>query len=51
VDGLIERGEASPRSVIKAIQEAAVGHPVLASVVERPQVIIFLDKVFVFGYL
>jgi hypothetical protein len=36
MNGLIERGEDSPLAVIKAIQEAAVGHPVLASVVERP---------------
>ena len=33
---LVERGEDSPLAVIKAIQEAAVGHPVVAGVVERP---------------
>ena len=33
---LMERGEDSPLAVIKAIQEAAVGHPLLAGVAERP---------------
>ena len=33
---LMERGEDSPRSVIKAIQEAAAGHPLLADIAERP---------------
>ena len=33
---LMERGEHSPLAVIKAIQEAAVGHPLLAGVAERP---------------
>ena len=33
---LVERGEDSPLAVIKAIQEAAVGHPVVAGVAERP---------------
>lgn len=33
---LVERGEDSPLAVIKAIQEAAGGHPVVAGVVERP---------------
>jgi hypothetical protein len=32
---LMERGEVSPLAVIKAIQEAAVGHPLLAGVAER----------------
>jgi DUF3015 family protein len=33
---LMERGEDSPLSVIKAIQEAAVGYPLLAGVAEKP---------------
>jgi len=33
---LMERGEDSPLAVIKAIQEAAAGHPLLAGVAERP---------------
>jgi hypothetical protein len=33
---LMERGEDSPLAVIKAIQEVAVGHPLLAGVAERP---------------
>ena len=33
---LMERGEVSPLAVIKAIQEAATGHPLLAGVAERP---------------
>jgi hypothetical protein len=33
--GLIERGEVSPRSVIKAIQELTAGHPLLAGIAER----------------
>jgi len=33
---LTERGEVSPLAVIKAIQAAAVGHPLLAGVAERP---------------
>jgi hypothetical protein len=33
---LMERGEDSPLAVIKAIQEAAVGHPLLAGIAERP---------------
>jgi len=33
---LTERGEVSPLAVIKAIQEAVVGHPLLAGVAERP---------------
>jgi len=36
MNGLIERGEDSPLPVIKAIQEAAAGHPVLAGAAERP---------------
>ena len=32
----MERGEDSPLAVIKAIQEAAVGHPLLAGIAERP---------------
>jgi Protein of unknown function (DUF3015) len=32
---LIERGEGSPLTVIKAIQEAAAGHPLLAGIAER----------------
>jgi hypothetical protein len=36
MDGLIEKGEDSPRSVIKAIQEAAVENPLLAGIAERP---------------
>jgi hypothetical protein len=32
---LMERGEDSPLAVIKAIQEVAVGHPLLAGVAER----------------
>jgi hypothetical protein len=32
----MERGEESPLAVIMAIQEAAVGHPLLAGVSERP---------------
>lgn len=33
---LVERGEDSPLAVIRAIQEAAVGHPVVAGATERP---------------
>jgi hypothetical protein len=33
---LMERGENSPLTVIKAIQEAADGHPVFAGVAEKP---------------
>jgi hypothetical protein len=33
---LMERGEDSPLAVIKAIQEAAVGHRLLAGVAEWP---------------
>ena len=33
---LMERGEDSPLSVMKAIQETAVGHPLLAGVAEGP---------------
>jgi len=33
---LLERGEDSPLAVIKAIQEVAAGHPLLADIVERP---------------
>jgi hypothetical protein len=33
---LMEKGEDSPLAIIKAVQEAAVGHPVLAGVAERP---------------
>ena len=33
---LTERGEVSPLAVIKAIQEAVVGHPLLAGGAERP---------------
>jgi len=36
MNGLIERGEDSPLAVIKAIQEAAVEHSLLAGVAERP---------------
>jgi hypothetical protein len=36
MDGLIERGEDSSLAVIKAIQEAAGGHPLLAGIAERP---------------
>jgi hypothetical protein len=33
---LMERGEDSPFSVIKAIQESVTGHPLLAGVADRP---------------
>jgi Protein of unknown function (DUF3015) len=33
---LMERGESSPRAVIKAIQEAVVGGPMLAGIAPRP---------------
>jgi hypothetical protein len=33
---LMERGEDSSLAVIKAIQEAAVGHPLLAGIAEKP---------------
>ena len=33
---LMERGEDSPLAAIKAIQEASVGHPLLAGIAERP---------------
>jgi hypothetical protein len=33
---LMERGEDSPRSVIKAIQEVVAGHPLFADIAERP---------------
>ena len=32
----MEKGEDSPLAVIKAIQEAAVGHPLLAGVAKKP---------------
>jgi hypothetical protein len=50
MDGLIERGEASPLAVIKAIQEPAVRHPLLAPVSRRGYKYFFLTRTFFFSY-
>jgi hypothetical protein len=50
MDGLIERAEASPLAVIKAIQEPAIRHPLLAPVSRRGHKYFFLTRMFFFSY-